>query len=204
VAREGRDGRTEGCRDVFDVMGRRRSVRSYLPDPVDDGDLSRIIEAACCAPSAGNLQAYRIVVVRDPELRRRLAEACWGQRFVEEASVSLVFLADPSASARRYGSRGASLYAVQDATIACAFAMLAAHALGYGTCWVGAFDDDAVLSAVSAHRGLRPVAVLTIGRPRGSPRTTGRRSVEEVVSQDSLDRSFPYVPVDKRLRRPGM
>ncbi len=193
------------CTDLFEVMGRRRSVRSYLPDPVGEEDLNRIIEAACSAPSAGNLQAYRIVVAKDPETRRRLADACWGQRFVAEAPVSLVFLAEPAVSARRYGTRGAELYSLQDATIACTFAMLAAHALGYGTCWVGAFNDEAVLRAVGAvGAGLRPVAVLTVGRPRASPRTTGRRPVEEIVTLDTLERPFPYSASDPRLRRPGM
>ncbi|HDI85823.1 MAG TPA: hypothetical protein ENF83_00245 [Candidatus Korarchaeota archaeon] len=195
----------EGCTDLFEVMGRRRSVRSYLPDPVAEGDLNKIIEAACSAPSAGNLQAYRIVVVRDPETRRRLADACWGQRFIAEAPVSLVFLSDPAVSARRYGSRGAELYSLQDATIACAFAMLAAHALGYGTCWVGAFNDGAVLRAVGALGvGLRPVAVLTVGKPRAPPGTTGRRPVEEIVALDTLDRPFPYSASGPRLRRPDM
>jgi len=193
------------CVDLFEVMGRRRSVRSYLPDPMGEEDLNRMIEAACSAPSAGNLQAYRIVVVRDPGVMRKLADACWGQRFVAEAPVSLVFLSEPAVSARRYGSRGAELYSLQDATIACAFAMLAAHALGYGTCWVGAFNDEAVLRAVGAvGTGLRPVAVLTVGKPRAPPGTTGRRSVEEVVALDTLDCPFPYAASDPRLRRPGM
>ncbi len=193
------------CHDLFEVMGGRRSVRSYLSDPVAEEDLNRIIEAACCAPSAGNLQAYRVVVVKDSELRQRLADACWGQGFIAEAPVSLVFLSDPAASARRYGSRGAELYSLQDATIACAFAMLAAHALGYGTCWVGAFDDEAVLRVIGASGiGLRPVAVLTVGRPRGPARTTSRRPVEEIVAINSLDRPFPYSASDPRLRRPGM
>lgn len=193
------------CVDLFEVMGRRRSVRSYLPDPVAEEDLNRIIEAACSAPSAGNLQAYRIVVARDPGVRRKLADACWGQRFVAEAPVSLVFLSEPAVSARRYGSRGAELYSLQDATIACTFAMLAAHALGYGTCWVGAFNDEAVLRAVGAvGTGLRPVAVLTVGKPRAPPGTTSRRPVEEVVALDTLDCPFPYAASDPRLRRPGM
>jgi len=193
------------CRDIFDVMARRRSVRAFKPDPVDERDLNLILEAAASAPSAGNLQAYTVVVVRDPGVKRELARACWGQEFVAEAPVVLIFLADPKRSARVYGRRGASLYAIQDATIACTFAMLAAHALGYGTCWIGAFNDSAVLRTVEASdSGLVPVAVLPIGRPAESPRTTPRRRAKEIFRKESLRESFPYTPVMPELRRPGM
>ena len=195
---------SEYC-DLFKVIAGRRSVRAFKPDSVDERDLNLILEATASAPSAGNLQAYNVVVVTDSAIRRELARACWGQDFVAEAPVVLVFLADPKRSARVYGRRGAGLYALQDATIACTFAMLAAHALGYGTCWIGAFDDSAVLRAVGASEsGLIPVAVLPIGRPAETPRTTSRRRAKDVFRKDSFSESFPYTPVMPELRRPGM
>ncbi|MCX7887196.1 MAG: nitroreductase family protein, partial [Verrucomicrobiae bacterium] len=116
--------------DLFETIRRRCSVRAFKDRPVAEADLQRILAAANAAPSAGNMQAYEIVVVCDVVRRRRLAKAAWDQYFIAEAPVALVFLSNPQRNRERYGQRGAELYAVQDATIACAYAQLAATALG--------------------------------------------------------------------------
>jgi nitroreductase len=74
-----------------------------------------------------------------------------------------------------------SLYSVQDATIACTFAMLAASALGLASVWVGAFDEDQVSRVISAPEEQRPVAMLPIGYAAGPPRQRARRKLEELV-----------------------
>ena len=130
--------------DLFEAIGKRRSVRAFRPDAVEPEQLSRVLAAANAAPSAGNLQAYEIFAVTQQTSRAALAHAAWDQGFVAQAPVALVFCANPARSAAKYGERGARLYAVQDATIACSFAVLAATALGLGTVWVGAFSDTAV------------------------------------------------------------
>ena len=73
---------------------KRRSIRRYRKDPVPEGLLREILEAALRAPSAWNLQPWRIVVVRDPATKRALREAAFGQAHVEEAPVVLVLYAD--------------------------------------------------------------------------------------------------------------
>ncbi len=172
--------------DFFAVLQERRSIRAFHSTPVEETTLWRIVEAANRAPSAGNLQAYTIVVVRDPERKHSLAKAAWGQWFIAQAPVVLVFLADSLRSQRRYGQRGATLFSVQDATIACVYAQMAATALGLGSCWVGAFDDETVRSIVSAPPDLRPVAILPIGYPAESPLPTARRSWNDLVHQEQV------------------
>ncbi|RDD53018.1 MAG: hypothetical protein BA066_06650 [Candidatus Korarchaeota archaeon NZ13-K] len=189
--------------DIFDVMAERRSVRSYTGEEVSEEHLNIILEAACCAPSAGNLQAYEIVVVRDPERRRLLARASYNQDFMIDASVHLVFLAVPSRSAVRYGRRGESLYSLQDATIAATFAMLAAHALGYGTCWIGAFDDSKVMRVVEAPEDRRPVAIIVIGRRKREEGLTRRRKMESFVFSEKHGIPFEHRPTMGKLLRPG-
>ncbi len=189
--------------DLFDVMASRRSVRKYSSDKVREEDINVILEAACSAPSAGNLQAYEIIVVRDEGRRRALARASYGQMFMAEAPVHLVFLAYPARSSRVYGRRGAKLYSIQDATIAATFSMLAAHALGYGTCWVGAFDDEKVSSIVNAPKDRIPVAIITIGKPRGREPITPRLGIEEFVFNEVHGVPFPHKVSMKKLMRPG-
>ncbi len=166
--------------DFFDVIHRRRSIRAYSSKPVAEDALARILEAANAAPSAGNLQAYEIYLVEDAGTRAELARAAYDQMFLAQAPAALVFCTH-AARCERYGRRGERLYAIQDATIACAFAMLAAATLGIATVWVGAFDTDAIRRIVQAPAGIDPVAVLPIGYAAEGPAPPGRRPLNQLV-----------------------
>ncbi|MGA2267274.1 MAG: nitroreductase family protein [Bryobacteraceae bacterium] len=166
--------------ELFEVIERRHSVRAFTPRPVEVEKVTRVLEAANAAPSAGNLQGYEIFRVAGKKERTMLARAALDQFFIESAPVVLVFCANPARSAGKYGERGARLYAIQDATIACTFAMLAATALGLGTVWVGAFNDAAV-EHVLGTRNLLPVAILPIGYPAEEPEPAPRRPLSDLV-----------------------
>lgn len=127
------------------------------------------------------LQAYEIFLVQDENKKRELALASFAQSFVAEAPVVLVFCANPGRSEKRYGKRGKNLYCIQDATIAAAYAQLAAVDLGLGSCWVGAFDEKEVLRILGNPEGLIPVAIIPIGYPAEQPPSTGRRKLEDIV-----------------------
>ena len=168
--------------DFFETVRHRHSIRKYQPDmPVEAEKLHAILEMACAAPSAGDLQAYRIIVVRDPAERRALVHVAHEQGFIAEAPVCLVFCADPARSAATFGERGARLYAVQDATIAATYAMLAAADQGLSTVWVGAFDPAKVTAAIGAPPDWTPVAILPIGYAAESPAASTRRPLAEFV-----------------------
>ncbi|MEK7678305.1 MAG: nitroreductase family protein [Verrucomicrobiota bacterium] len=168
--------------DLFETIQARQSVRAYQTAKVEPAKLEAILAAANQAPSAGNLQAYQIHVVRDKKTKQALAKAALDQAFVAQAPVVLVFCADPARSAARYGARGEGLYCVQDATIAAAYAQLAATALGLATCWVGAFDEEPVARAMHLLPGQRPIGIFTLGYPAESPPRAPRRSLAELVS----------------------
>ena len=169
--------------DFFELIRARCSIRAYQPRPVEAGKLTRILEAANRAPSAGNLQAYKIVIVHDAATRKALSRAALHQDSLAQAPVVLAFLAHLDASAAKYGNRGATLYSLQDATIACAYAQLAASALGLGSVWVGAFNDEAVGDALKVRAGWRPVGLLSIGYPAETPEPTSRRPLNELVEE---------------------
>jgi nitroreductase len=169
--------------EFLNLIAARRSIRSFTPQPVEEAKLRVILEAARRAPSAGNLQGYEILLVRDLPRRQALVKAALGQEFLAHAPVVLAFLADPHRSAAKYRRRGASMYCLQDASIACAFAHLAAVDLGLGSVWVGAFDDTAVMQALDVRPDLWPVALLPIGYPAETPGPTGRRPIEELVKE---------------------
>lgn len=169
--------------DFFKVIERRQSVRGYSDLAVEPDKLQQILQAANRAPSAGNLQAYEIVVVRDADRKRALVSASGDQWFVGHAPVVLVFCAHPARSAPKYRERGERLYAVQDATIACTYAMLAATALGLGTVWVGAFAEPGVRTALNLAKDWLPIALLPVGYPSEPPRPSTRRSLKDLVHE---------------------
>lgn len=173
--------------EFFEVLNARHSIRKYVEGaPVDEDAVRRILECCNAAPSAGNLQGYRIVLVRDPDQKAAVAEAAFGQTFVTGAAVLLGFVADFATSAARYGDR-AQLYAIQDATIAAATACYAATALGLGTCWIGAFDDARMAEVLGAPEGSRPVAVIAVGQPAHVPSGRSRRPLADIVREGSYD-----------------
>lgn len=106
--------------DFFDVLRSRRSVRRFEPKDVSEDQLGAILDAMNRAPSAGDLQAYEVVVVRSPDRHLRLARAARAQSFVAEAPLVLAFFMNLLRSRNWYGERGEVLYACQDATIAAA------------------------------------------------------------------------------------
>lgn len=171
--------------DVFDAIRGRRSIRSFTGEDVSDDELLSVVEAARRAPSAGNLQAWSVVAVQDPLLRRELARSSLGQSHVAEAPVDLVFFADEERSAARYGERGRTLYSVQDTAIAATHAMLAAHGLGLGTCWVGAIREQEVRELLNVPEEHRPVAILPLGHPAEEPVKTSRRPLTEILHRDT-------------------
>jgi len=167
--------------DVFEAIKGRRSIRRFTPEDVDDETLLKVLDAARWAPSAGNLQPWNFIVVRSPERKRRLAEAALGQQFIAEAPVDIVVCADTRVSSWGYGSRGEKLYCIQDTAAAVQNMLLAAYALGLGTCWVGAFDERRVAEVVGLPDGVRPVAIIALGHPAERPAPRPRRGLEEVV-----------------------
>jgi nitroreductase len=169
--------------DFFDVVKERQSIRAYNAQSIEPEKLQQILGTINQAPSAGNLQAYEIYLVCDAKLKTALAKAAYDQEFLAQAPVVLVFCAHANRSAIRYQERGIKLYCIQDATIACTFAMLAATALGLATVWVGAFDEDMVRQVIGAPSSHRPVAMLPVGYADESPRIRRRRSLNDLVHQ---------------------
>jgi len=172
--------------DLLEAIKGRRSVREFKPDPVEDEDLKRILEAGRWAPSAGNCQPSEFVVVKDPSVKRRLATAALEETFIAEAPVVIVVCANMPRTSWRYGRRGEELYCIQDTAAATQNMLLTAYSLGYGTCWVGAFDDDAVAEVIRVPPGVRPVAIIPLGRPAERPSPPSRRPLSEIVHENKF------------------
>ena len=169
---------------IPDIIRERRSVRAFTDQEVSNEEAETLVEAACLAPSAGNLQPWEFVVVWDHGVKNRLAGAAHGQSFVSEAPVVFVVCAVPGRSASGYGSRGRGLYCLQDTAAAVQNLLLTATANGLGSCWIGAFDEGRAAEAVGAPTGVRPVAIVPVGYPAEMPPPRPRRRLSEVIHRE--------------------
>ena len=170
--------------DVFEAIGARYSVRGYKADPIDDETLGRVLEAARRAPTAANHQPFRVVVVhtkgREEELLR-----IYGRAWFVQAPLVLAFVAVPGEAWRRMDGKP---YDEVDATIAMDHLVLAATALGLGTCWIAAFDPAAAREVLGLPDDVEPIAFTPLGKPRQglgrhrSPTARGARQVRTLVS----------------------
>lgn len=167
--------------DFWKTISERHCVRRFdATREVSDVQVSKLLQAAILAPSAGNLQPWFFYVVRDAKLRQDLAVAAGAQGFVAQAPVVIAVCAEPERSAVRYGDRGRHLYCLQDTASAVTHILLAAVDMGLASCWVGAFDEEMAAEALSLPPNLRPVALLPIGYAAQSPNPRPRRSLAEV------------------------
>ncbi len=164
------------------MLAARRSVRHFdAKRAVSDQQIRALLMAAIAAPTAGNIQPWRFVVVRSQEARDRLASALH-QHWAAAAPAVIVVCVDPRPCAARYGDRGEQLYSIQDTAAAAENVLLAAVDLGLSSCWIGAFDEHGVRAALGLSGHVTPVAILPVGHSAESGARPARRPIEEITT----------------------
>lgn len=170
--------------DCLEAIRGRYSCRSYSEEPVSDDDVRTLCEAAFCAPSANNARPWHIVVVRDADLRARLSRVHQWAGMCAEAPVVLAMCGDVTRSPRWW---------VDDTAAATQNVLLAAHAVGLGTCWVGihagsdaagANLQDAVREILSVPPNIAILGLIAVGHPRRQAPPRPDRYAEDHVHQD--------------------
>lgn len=149
--------------DVFKAIFDRRSIRKFKDNEIESTKINKIVEAGIWAPSAGNIQSWDVIIVKDNEKKLKLAVAAYMRDFIGEASVVMVICANIHRSGTIYNDRGKELYCIQDAACATQNMLLAAYALGLGACWVGAFDEEYVARILKIPSYLKPVTIMPLG-----------------------------------------
>lgn len=177
--------------EVFEAIRTRRSIRVYEDRPVEKEKLERILEAARLAPSAGNRQPWRFIVVTDPKVKEELKEA--KKRMMpppppgapprpfkgplESAPVLIVGCALPSESIP-----GTDFWKI-DVAIALQNLVLAAWEQGLGTCWIGVFhEEEEVKKVLGLPKEARVVSMIAVGYPAEKKEpVSNRKPLEEIV-----------------------
>jgi len=173
--------------EFMEVISRRRSIRRYKPDPVPEAEIEYVLEAARLAPSWGNTQCWKFVVVTDPKVKEELARA--GNSWTAKAPVIIASCADPSISENRTPSsaKGDQRYYMLDIGIAMEHLILAAADRGLGTCWIGHFDEAIAKKALGVPENIRVVATTPLGYPDEDPATRPRKSLKEIMCFDKYE-----------------
>jgi nitroreductase len=164
---------------VEEAIANRLSIRQYAGDSIPPEHMELLFRALQLAPSANNQQNWEFVFVGDRDQKRRLISACSNQRFVGQCAYFIAGLANPALK-----------WHMVDIAIALTNFTLQAAALGYGTCWIGAFDETAVKDLLSVPQDKKVVICMTFGKPAGSPFPRGRKAVEDFIYRDRYGRRW--------------
>ena len=155
---------------VQEAIQNRLSIRQYAEASIPAEHLEILFKALQLAPSANNYQNWEFVFARDPDIKQRLVPACLNQRFIRDCSYFIAAVADP-----------AQKWHMVDATIARTQFTLQAVELGYGTCWIGAFDEAGIKRVLNIPADKKVVICMTFGMPRGRHIHRGRKDVDEFI-----------------------
>jgi nitroreductase len=178
--------------DTLEAIRTRRSVRKFSPVPVEQEKLRAVLEAAQQAPSWSNMQCWRFIVVEDAAVRAKISDLSYvesffasrgyktnpAQKALADAPVVIVACADPTLSGDLRGQQ----YYLTDLGIAAENLMLAAHAVGLGSVFVGVFDEELLGDLLNIPPGIRIVGLFPLGYREGDAKGgPPRKPLEEIV-----------------------
>ena len=155
---------------VQEAIQKRLSIRRYADAAIPVEHMDILFKALQLAASANNYQNWEFVFVDDSDLKQRLVPACSNQRFVRDCAYFIAGVADPMLK-----------WHMVDITIALTQFALQAVELGYGTCWIGAFDEAGVKQVLSVPDHKKVVICMTLGQPTGKHVPRGRKALKEII-----------------------
>jgi len=164
--------------DVFRIFATRRSTRKFAKSKIEEWKVDKILAAADTAPTAGNFQGLKIFYVKNSKTKEALVEAANKQPYVN-APLVLVFCMDPARVNLKFPQNILEKFSMQDATLAAAYAQIAASGLGLSSIWIGMIDEEKVKSILGTK--LRPSSILCIGYPDKKKPPKSRRKLKELI-----------------------
>ena len=188
--------------NFLEIIKTRRSIRRYINKPVEQEKINEILECARFAPSSGNIQNSRFIVVKKEEKRKRIAEACLNQYWIQTAPVLIVVCSDTKQIRRNYEKRGVKLYSIQNTSLAAQNIMLTAHSLNLGTCFISAFNEEAVKRILKIPEEIKIHIVITIGYSDEKPKVK-KETIESLVFFEEWNKkrkSVEFWPLKKHKK----
>lgn len=189
----------ETTNDFFEIANKRRSIRKYKEYDIPEEDLKEIFETARLAPSAENSQPWRFIVVKDQKTKELLARPAT-QHFIADANAIIVVVGDPGVSCCPKAT-----WTTRDPMIAADHLVLAATALGYGTCWIANYDSrptewvNEVKKTLKIPEQMHIIVLIAIGVPAEKPQPRPRKSLREICFEEVYGKPFSYYQPRRRI-----
>jgi len=150
--------------DTLECIATRRTIRKFQDIPVEFEKVGNILDAGRYAPSAGNLQNWKFILITDKNNRQEIAKACFEQYWVGHAPIIIIVCSEPTKTKRFYEKMGEK-YSIQNGAAVIENMLLAVHAQGLGSCWIGAFEDEAIKRLLAIPDDVFIEGVLPVGYP---------------------------------------
>ncbi|MBR9693095.1 nitroreductase family protein [Candidatus Woesearchaeota archaeon] len=197
--------------DVFDAIYTRRSIRKFKDMPVEFDKIIEVIKAGSFAPCAGDLQNWKFMLEYNPDVIKGLYHHTLEQEAFITAQIAIIVVADTAEAEKFYGLRGKRLYSVQNCAAAMQNMLLAAHALGLGAVWIGAFDENRINDMYKIPSVARAQGIILLGYPDETPPPRHVKYVWFLVNYkkyglkyDNLQRILMDMSVEWELQRDNL
>lgn len=182
--------------DCLAMLQSRRTIRRYKVEPLPEETLEKILLAAQCAQSWNNSQCWELVLIDDPEIRKKLQETVPSQnpafRAIVESS-TLICVCAKIRLAGFFGNDPGSIlgdWFMHDVGIVTQNICTQAHALGLGTVVVAWLDHAAAKRIIQLPEGYELVSLIPVGYPEQEARATPRRNVHDFVHKDRFGAKY--------------
>jgi len=176
--------------DLSKAIENRRSVREFKPSPVEWEKLANILDAGRLAPSSGNLQDWKFIVVNNKDKKQDIADACAQQFWMADAPVFVVLVSLDDRNERYYGERGKNVYTIQNCAAAAMSMLLAVEAEGLSACWVSAFDVSMIRRILTIPDTTTPQVVIPIGYSDENPDAPNKLELQDLIFFDKYGNRF--------------
>ncbi len=167
--------------DALECIFTRRSIRNYLGKKVEAEKLANILNAGRLAPNSGNVQECKFIVVTESSTISKIAQVCEEQTWMESAPLHIIACSEAQRLEANYGEKGEKIFSLQNATAALQNMIIAAHAQGLGSCWVGAFDELKFKELLGIPENVVVAGVLTIGYAAEKPKEPQKMAIENIT-----------------------
>jgi nitroreductase len=170
--------------DVLEAIKSRRSIRQFTDDPIGKEVLQEILDAARWAPTAGNQQRWRFVVITSPSIKQLVIKFAPGIFAMPSAFIVICVERKPDTNPVVEATY------LADCSMAAQNIMLAAHEMGIGTCVALSYAKVAIREILDLPDGIEPLLVLTLGYPAEDPEPPARLELKEIAFVDKYRREW--------------
>lgn len=177
--------------DLYELIKRRRSIRSFKSKPVSDEVIKKMLKAALWAPSGSNIHPLRFIIVRDQNVLEMLKSFSPG--WLGDSPVGIVICIDQDEALMKGGELGKEIMSLLDVGFAAQNILLIAHSMGLGACPIRGFSIEGITEILDLPEGLKPELIISLGYPLEIPDPPPRPALQEITFLNKYGNKVSFV-----------